>query len=127
MSSFCEIPDFYEWAEPVARKQHRCCECEAPIMPGEKHFRCAGKWDGEVSSYRQHLVCMEACMWVRDHFGGECIPFGGLKEEFDEIRCDAWYPERDRYKPAWRTLRHLMATILVRERPHRTRRKKVTS
>ena len=111
------LPDFYNWSEPVARKSHRCCECRAPILKGEKHFQGTGKWDGKITTYRQHLVCCEAAMLIRDGFnGGDCIGFGDVKEAFNEMRCDNWYPERDRYKPAWKRLRHLMAVILWRER-----------
>ncbi len=117
----CELPTFYSHSEPIARKRHLCCECSAPILPGEKHFRGAGKWDGDFHEHRQHLVCMEACITIRDDFyGGECIGFGCLKEEFDEILCDRWYTERDRYKPSWIKLRHLMAVIRWRERAART-------
>lgn len=55
-------------------------------------------------------------MLIRDEFGGECIGFGSLKEEFSELKCDNWYPRRDRWKEPWKKLRHLMAVILVRER-----------
>ncbi len=121
MSSYCDIlPEFYTWTEPVARKSHVCCECDAPILHHEKYFHARGKWEDEVRSYRQHLACCEACMVIRDDFnGGECINFGSLKEDFDEMRNDNWYPERDRYKPAWKRLRSLMAKILWRERAAR--------
>lgn len=116
MTGHCDLPTFYDYTEPVAKKLHRCCECSAPILKGEKHFHGRGKWECGVESFRQHLACMEACMIIRDDFGGECIGFGSLKEEFNELVCDNWYPQRDRYKGAWKRLRHLMAVILVRER-----------
>jgi len=113
----CDLPEFYSHSEPVAAKEHRCCECAAPILKGEKHFFCTGKWFGEVQSYRQHLDCCEACMLIRDKFNGdECIGFGALKEEFEELRSDNWYPER--YHEPWKKLRSLMAKILWRERKH---------
>jgi hypothetical protein len=110
-------PDFYKHREPVARREHRCCECSAPILVGERHFYASGMWHGKVDSFRQHLICMEACMLIRDEFaGGDCIGFGSLKEEFNEMREDNWHAERDRFKLAWRRLRGLMAKILWRER-----------
>jgi hypothetical protein len=116
MSSFCDLPDFFNWSEPVAAKQHPCCECWTPIPKGEKHFCGTGMWEGELATYRQHLACMEACMLIRDEFyGGECIGFGALKEEFSEMVSDRRYPERDRYKEPWQRLRHLMAVIRWRE------------
>lgn len=114
----CDLaPDFYTWTEPVARKQHRCVECRAPILKGEKHFRYAGKWEGDLSTGRQHLECMEACMLLRDKFGGgdSCVAFGDLKPDFREV--DEYFErENDGKKPAWIRLRHLMAVILWRER-----------
>ena len=122
MTDHCDLPTFYSYSEPVARRQHVCCECDAPILVGEKHFRGTGKWgDDKPRTYRQHTSCMEACMLLRDDFnGGDCIGFGSLKEEFDEMRCDNWHPKSDRFKPQWIKLRHLMAAILWRERKART-------
>lgn len=110
--SECELPAFYSHAEPVAKKQHRCCECSAPILKGEKHFKCTGKWDGGLQTFRQHLVCMEACMMIRDEFNdGECIGFGDLVEAFGDRKGDC-----DKKHPTMKKMRHLMAVIKVRER-----------
>ncbi len=107
-----ESPKFYSHSEPVARKRHRCDECNAPIEIGERHFRYVGKWD-EIMQGRQHLLCMEACMLIRDEFqGGECIPFGGLKDIFFEMRLD-WMAS-----PNWKKLRRMMTRIKWRERKH---------
>ena len=121
MMTECELPIFYGYTEPVAKKQHQCCECSAPILVGEKHFHCTGKWHGDKKpqSYRQHDTCREACEVIRDSFGGECIGVGSLKEEFNELVCDDWYPQNDRWNEPWKKLRHLMAVILVRERRHK--------
>lgn len=89
MSFTCEItPDFFTWSEPVARKEHKCCECSAPIVKGEKHYAGRGKWEGAISVYRQHMLCCEACMWVRDELNDECIPFGSLQEWYGEYRSE---------------------------------------
>lgn len=112
MNELCDLPEFFSYTEPVARKPHRCCECKAPIKVGEKHFRGIGVWDGFFEEYRQHYTCMEACMLIRDEFNsGSCIPFGSLKEEFSEMRGE-WFKD----KKAWQRLRDLMAEILHRER-----------
>ena len=118
MSGYCDsLPAFYAWTNPVARKQHSCCECAAPILKGEKHFRAHGKWDYGIESFRQHLACCEACMLLRDEFNdGECIGFGMLQETFAELISDNWYRPKDRYKPVWQQLRSLMARIKWRER-----------
>lgn len=107
----CEIAEFYTYTEPVARKQHKCCECSAPIEKGEKHFRAFGKWTFGTDAYRQHFLCMEACMLIRDKFnGGDCIAFGRLMETFSELR------EYGKGKEVYRQLRSLMAKIKWRER-----------
>jgi hypothetical protein len=110
VSYLCEVfPEFYEWSEPVARKQHRCCECDAPILKGEKHFIGVGKWDGVISTHRQHLLCMEACIFIRDHFEhGECIGLGELMEYWGDC-------PKGGSKEEWKELRSLMARILWRE------------
>lgn len=114
MSLTCDVyPEFYEWSEPVASRDYRCCECAAPILKGEKHFAAVGKWDGEFSKHRQHLLCLEACMLIRDSFNdGDCIPFGGLMEWWDE--CPKGGSEE-----AWKELRGLMARIKWRK--HRSK------
>ena len=82
----CIIPEFYKHWEPTARKVHRCVECGTAILKGEKHFQYVVKWEGDISGGRQHLLCMEACMLIRDEIEDECILFGGLFE---------WYGEHD--------------------------------
>lgn len=105
----CDFPVFFVHKEPVARKEHQCCECSAPILKGEKHFHLRGKWDWGIESYRQHLACMEACMTIRDDVEGECIAFGSLMDWYNEFKRDL---NREKHKK----LRHLMAVILMRER-----------
>lgn len=113
--SECVLPDFYNWSEPVALKRHLCCECCAPILKGEQHFRCTGKWEGHVGTHRQHYACLEACMMIRDNFnGGECIGFGELFDFWDsEMKS---YKAKHRTGEWWPKLRHLIAVIKWRER-----------
>ena len=115
MSLVCDVEaDFYEWTEPVARKQHKCVECSAPILRGEKHFVGSGKWDGSFSVHRQHMLCMEACILIRDRMnGGECIPFGAMWEWHCEMK---WQYDRKRPHPEWNRLRKMLADIKRRER-----------
>ena len=105
--TYCE---FYEYSEPVAAKEHRCCECHAKILNGEKHFRWVGKWEGEMNTGRQHFACMEACMFIRDSFqSGECIPFGCLLEWWYEYRQDV-----DKKSENGKRLRSMLAKIKLR-------------
>jgi len=112
--SDCELPSYYVWKEPVARKPHKCCECDAPILPGEKYLQVNCAWDGEPYVYRQHLLCAEACELVRDSGmnDGECVYYGGLWEFWSESR-GKWWPEnqRDCRRKLWR----LMLRIRRRE------------
>lgn len=78
-------PSVYSEAEVVARKEHPCVECSAPILVGEKHLRYSGCWDGSWDGGRQHLLCRDACVWIRDVLNGECIPFGCLGEWWNDV------------------------------------------
>lgn len=110
----CELPAFYTHSDPVARKQHQCCECSAPIEVGEKHFAYRGKWNGDIQTGRQHHLCMEACMLVRDVFNDhECIGFGGLFDYYHEYRRDL------ADHPRFRELARMVVRIRVRERRNR--------
>lgn len=84
--SECELPQYYNWTEPVARKRHECCECNAPILKGEKHLRVNGCWENVPGTFRQHLLCAEACELVRDEGlnDDECLYFGGLFEFWND-------------------------------------------
>lgn len=111
----CVIPEFYQTYERVARKQYHCCECNAPILKGEKHLYIIGKWEGDISTHRQHLDCCEACETIRGDFNdGECVCFGGLFEFFGEMRRG--FVPHDGQDDAWRNLRGLIAKIKWRER-----------
>lgn len=115
----CEIrPEFYTHSEPVARKEHQCCECHAPIPRGEKYFRGVGKWDGDISVHCQHILCMEACMLIRDTIEGECISFGGLMDYYGEYRRDFADTE------AGRKLMRMVAKVRVRERRSKSEKAK---
>lgn len=112
--SVCERPEFSGIRRVKARKQHRCCECRAPIAVGETHYAIVGKWDGEMMTFRQHDECCRACRYIRDVFNRDehpsetCIAFGDL---FDWI-CEV--PRRDRRTfPA--EFRSLLATIRRRQ------------
>ena len=123
MSSYCvEEPEFYAEAFYAARKVHECVECDAPIEVGERHLAYSGKWAGEISHGRQHMLCRELCMLIRDEFqDGECIALGDLHEAWHELdwRCRG---TGDPWSPTDRKARSLYAKIRARERAaHRQR------
>ena len=103
----CDVPEFYSEDFPRAAKEHRCCECSAPIETGEKHLYARGKNDGEFWAERQHMLCRELCMLMNslDPWDDGCCPFGWMKEAFSEIDFKS-NPD----------VSHLMA--LVEEREH---------
>ena len=114
--SECEIPEFYFHSDPVARKSHECAECAAPINPGEKHFRVNMKYDGRLESFRQHFLCMEACMFVRDKGlnDDECLGYGELREWYWEWHQDNWNEDIEVRKRLWL----FILNIKRRERLH---------
>lgn len=108
---YCDIdeePEVYSAVDRTARKEHRCCECRVPIVKGEKYVACSGKWDGQFKVLRQHVLCCQACMFIRD-MQGECIPFGSLLQDLPESYL----------RDLPRALRTMLMQILIRRCAHR--------
>lgn len=119
---YCDLddgPSFYHGETIKARKQHKCCECSAPILNGEEYYLGRGVWDGEWSTFKQHMVCKEACTTVRDR-DGECLPFGGLREHITEHYF--WNKHVQVWTDEEKKLRGLFAKVLWRHRPFRKRK-----
>jgi hypothetical protein len=111
----CEIPQFYQATEQIARKEYDCCECSAKIKTGEMYLKAVGKWDGRFDQWRQHLLCARACEFVRDKdWNDGCVGFGML---FEWIHDEA-YDLKDfrRNDPEARQFRDMIAKIKWRER-----------
>lgn len=52
----------------TARKSHRCCECDEPILAGERYHFLSGVWEGQGESFRSHVHCNELRQWMhREH------------------------------------------------------------
>lgn len=82
---------FREW-HPVARKEHRCCECADTIAVGTRHYTCSGVWDGTPMRFRICPTCERARDIVEEHeheegcTGTEAIcPYGFLGEYLAEL------------------------------------------
>lgn len=73
-----EHSPFYSHTTPVARLVHRCDECGFPIMPGERHHAVRGKWDGDMRTYRAHVLCDLLAQQVSVDDG--CRIYGELRE-----------------------------------------------
>ena len=95
--SDCEIAQYHKCQERVARKPHKCCECSAPINSGEKYLQVNACWDNQPFVGRQHLLCAEACEFVRDSGinDDECVYYGGLKEWYAEWVSGGYTHEAD--------------------------------
>lgn len=52
-----ELPSVSTTTTPKARKQHDCCECDVPILPGQCYERVEGCWDGEWRTYKTCIPC----------------------------------------------------------------------
>lgn len=90
-----EPPEYFDVAEPVARKEHRCCECHVVIGRGEKYERCSGKWSGEFQSFATCGQCCELRQKVVEHEkamgcdGSEAWPpFGGLWQALHDMEYE---------------------------------------
>lgn len=79
-----------EWSRistPKARKQYRCYECGAFIAPSDRHEYVAGKWEGEVSSYRTCSDCVSLRQYIQAHIPCFCWAYGNLfSDALDALR-----------------------------------------
>lgn len=89
----CDLPEFSTetWHTCNGRgKPRRCEECRGPIVPGQLYFAVAGKWEGEMWTYRFHKMCKEISDGQRKVLGEngvswEDMPaFGEMVEYVDE-------------------------------------------
>ena len=90
----CLMPEFYEESHPVARREHRCCECRRPIPKGAKYRRIAGKWDGEFDTFSQCARCERVSK--RLHSLDVCVCFGQLRDALHEFNRTCRMEERSR-------------------------------
>lgn len=85
-------PEFAESSMPIARKEHRCCECLVVIGRGERYERVVGKWEGDLLTFttcqrcyekRQEVVAEELARGC--HYAESVPAFGYLWEEVHEM------------------------------------------
>jgi len=79
----CDAPACWTEQYPVARKEHRCCECGGTIKPGEKYKLFSGVWNGRGASYKTCMTCQAVRKeWIARLSPGDCGPcFGDLWSE----------------------------------------------
>jgi hypothetical protein len=70
-----EFPDFHVAEIRTARKSHKCCECKAEILPGQKYEHVSAKWDGKVSTVKTCILCTK----IRDEYCSHGFEYGGLR------------------------------------------------
>lgn len=75
-----ENPAFFREETPVARKAHKCCECDGEIKPGQKYHKAVGFWDGEFQTW---CTCW-LCHAIREEYCPHGYIFGGLAETIME-------------------------------------------
>lgn len=87
MSISCDCSaDGYEGAKfsietfPVARKEHKCCECRETIKPGQQYQNIKGLWEGRFEIFK---TCMP-CYRIRKHY----CPHGYIFETLQENISD---------------------------------------
>lgn len=109
MCDDAEPPEVYRDSHPVARKEHRCCECRGTISPGEQYSRFEGLWDGRFRTYKTCADCQELRALIRATYKDPYNygPYlGGMYEEVFESRHST---------PAW--VKHFMDTRRKRNAP----------
>jgi hypothetical protein len=83
----CELPQCITEAKPVARKQHRCCECQRAIEKGEQYSRVSGIWDCQPARFKTCLDCKALRTEADENvqYNDERTPFGYLHETLKEM------------------------------------------
>lgn len=75
--------EFFDSRPAKAGTPHRCVECRGAIAVGEAHTYCAGKVEGEFTSYR---LCAACALIVAEASLAELLPFEGWG--VGELRAD---------------------------------------
>lgn len=92
----CDRPEVYRQEIHVARKAHRCCECDREIKPGQRYVLHTGTWGDGWDSYKQCMRCDRLAKKLRDMDPEGCGPcLGALREYVSEHRRELrWQRER---------------------------------
>jgi len=82
-ASFCSCDyddpfDFYHVSNPIAKKTHKCCECNGEILPGQRYERAATVYDGYFECFK---TCGPCSQIRRDY----CAPYTALHETLWEL------------------------------------------
>lgn len=81
MCGYGEDPTVFWLGNPVARKEHKCCECLSVISPGERYELAKGVWGGEFDTFKTCSICKAVRDEANSHLQyDEKIPFECLWE-----------------------------------------------
>lgn len=99
MSVYCgdgEPVAYYRETRRTARKQHECCACEIPILPGHRYWVIATCCDGSVRGWKR---CAR-CQFIHE----QLRPLCAKREEWpdEELNCGHEFEENwGRPPPEW--------------------------
>src|SRR5690554_6021028 len=65
-----EMVEVLSDTKPVARKVHRCGECQREIQPGEQYEKIVGIFEGQMDTYKTCLHCVAVREWLSQVCGG---------------------------------------------------------
>lgn len=99
MSVYCgdgEPVAYYRETRRTARKQHDCCACEIPILPGHRYWVIATAYDGTARGWKR----CDRCQFIHVELRAFCGPKGEWPDE--ELNCGHDFEEaHDRPPPDW--------------------------
>lgn len=88
---FNNMPSEYWEYQPIAEKEHICCECGSQIDIGEQYYLLEGIWDGEFLTFRQCEICKKVWDEAITSPEIECMNLGELWEtvgsDFEYAAC----------------------------------------
>lgn len=90
-----DAPQFYFADIRKARKQHKCEECGAPILPGDRYESVVGKWDGFVDTFKTCERCHDIRIWTKNNVPCLCWVHGDMIEGCKEAVIEAQYRAKD--------------------------------
>jgi hypothetical protein len=78
-----DSPDFYHRSMRTARKAHRCEECAEEIRPGDRYEYVAGKWNGDLDTFKTCERCADLTTWVKNNVPCLCWGHGNRLNDLD--------------------------------------------
>lgn len=86
-----EPAQLYSETRPIARKEHKCCECGRKIRPGERYERVYGIWDNGPETYKTCVYCLGLRDTAESRLDCLCWQHGNMLEDVIEAIRDTAY------------------------------------